>query len=438
MKRSAFGKAAASSLIVAVTMVGCTGAAFRPSMATVKQKDDAGKQALAAEKAIARREADRAIRAAEEAVRLKPDNAAYRQLLGLAYVAGGRFASAETALSDAMTLGNRDSRTVVNLVLVRIALGRNDAAQALLAANADKVPAADYGLAMAMAGNAPEGVRILSEAIHDPSATARTRQNLAYAYALAGRWKDARLVVGMDLDPQAANQRITQWAAVAAPELAPLRVASLIGVSMAGDDAGQPVALALAPEAAPVADAPVQMASYEMDVPRHVAEELIETADSAPIGAADAIPVRIAVSPTPGVSHRDSMPRNIPAQTASRKTAFPVMQKVALIRPVDNGVSNWVVQLGAYDSAAVAREKWMSMSRSNGMLAAFPVMASQATINGTVFHRLAIKGFASRADAVALCRSIRLGKGQCFVREGAPNAAPLRWAAAKGRQFASR
>src|SRR3546814_3481386 len=77
-----------------------------------------------------------------------------------------------------MALGNQESRTIVNLALVRIALGRSAAAQTLLAANADNVPAADYGLAMAMAGNAPEGVRILSEAIHDPSATARTRQNL--------------------------------------------------------------------------------------------------------------------------------------------------------------------------------------------------------------------------------------------------------------------
>src|SRR3546814_16591747 len=64
---------------------------------------------------------------------------------------------------------------------------------------ADIVPAADYGLAMAMAGDAPEGVRILYEMIHDPAATARTRQNLAYAYALAGRWTDARLLRSAEL-----------------------------------------------------------------------------------------------------------------------------------------------------------------------------------------------------------------------------------------------
>ncbi|WP_257541273.1 SPOR domain-containing protein [Sphingobium sp. CFD-1] len=434
MKRSAFGKAAASSLIVAVTMVGCTGAAFRPSMTTASQKGDASKQALAAEKAMAGHDAVRAIRAAEEAVRLKPDNAAYRQLLGLAYVAGGRFVSAETALSDAMALGNQESRTIVNLALVRIALGRSAAAQTLLAANADNVPAADYGLAMAMAGNAPEGVRILSEAIHDPSATARTRQNLAYAYALAGRWKDARLVVGMDLDPLAANQRITQWATIAAPELAPMRVASLMGVSVASDDAGQPVALALAPVAVPVDAVSVQMAAVEEDAPK----QIIETADAVPIIAADASPVRVALSPTPVMPDRNIMSGNAISKPLPRKVNAPPLQKAAFIRPVENGASSWVVQLGAYDSAAIAREKWIGMSRSNEVLAAFPVITSQATVNGITFHRLAIKGFAKRADAMSLCRSIQARKGQCFVREGAPNAAPLQWAAAKGRRFASR
>lgn len=435
MKRSAFGKAAASSLIVAVTMVGCSGAAFRPSKTAVVKQKDAVRQALAAEKAIAGRDADRAVQAAEEAVRLKPDDAAYRQVLGLAYVAGGRFLSAETALSDAMTLGSQDSRTIVNLALVKIALGRNEAAQALLIAHADRIPASDYGLAMAMAGNASEGVRILSEAIHDPSATARTRQNLAYAYALAGRWKDARLVVGMDLDPLAANQRITQWASVSAPELAPMRVASLIGVDIAGEDAGQPVALALAP----AVDAPVQTASAEQDEFTD-GQQVIKTADAAAVIAADPSPVRVAaIAPVsrPAMSDHISAPIRDRAQATPRKAA-PVMQKAAFIQPVDNGASNWVVQLGAYDSAAVAREKWIGMSRTNSVLAAFPVMTSQATVNGAIFHRLAVKGFASRADAMTLCRRIRVRKGQCFVREGTPNAAPLKWAGAKGRQFASR
>lgn len=81
----------------------------------------------------------------------------------------------------------------------------------------------------------------------------------------------------------------------------------------------------------------------------------------------------------------------------------------------------------------------MNMAGRSSALAAFPVLTSQATVKGKSFHRLAISGFGSRADAVTACRTIQSQHGQCFVREGAPGATPQRWAiATKGRQFASR
>ncbi|MDI1295102.1 MAG: SPOR domain-containing protein [bacterium] len=453
MKRTTFGKAAVASLLVATTMVGCTGAAFRTSSAAaVKQKSDPAKFASLAEKALADKDGARAVDAAEAAVRGAPDNAAYRQLLGRSYIAAGRFASAESALTDAMTLGNTDARTVINLALVQVALGQNEAARTLLASHADTVPATDYGLALAMAGDAPTGVGILAQAIQDPSATARTRQNLAYAYALAGRWKDARMVAGMDLDPLAANQRISQWAMMAEPSLAPQRVAALMGVTVNGADAGQPVALALAPAAAPVAmaqaspdilpppatadAAPVQMASIDPAPPSPV----IETAEAAPVIRADPKPARVVAHKfiVEGGSTKSSSSRTVKT-AATAPTPSARMQTVAFAKPVGTGASNWVVQLGAYDTAAIAKDKWMTMARVNGAIAAFPVLTSQATIKGKAYHRLAISGFGNRTDAAALCRSIQAQHGQCFVREGAPNATPQRWAvASKGRQFASR
>lgn len=454
MKRKTFGTAALSSLLVATTMVGCSGAAFRPSASAVQQKGDAGKLASAAEKALADRNGAKAVQAAEAAVQLAPQNAAYRQILGRAYVLAGRFASAQTALSDAMTLGNIDASTIVSLALVQVAQGRADAARSLLVANAGTVPAGDYGLAMAMAGDPTGGVRILSEAIHDPSATVRTRQNLAYAYALAGRWKDARMIVGMDMQPLDANKRISDWAQTAEPSLAPMRVAALMGVTIDEGDVGQPVALALAPAAA---DAPVQMAEAAPEAtPLPAAEPAapVEMAQAAPapqpvVEAAPAIkaspaPVRVAAR---DFIVEDRNGKSI-ATARGRAKAQPVpaaaapvarMQQAAFIKPVANGASNWVVQLGAYDNAAIAKEKWLSMAGRNSTLAAFPVLTSQATVNGKAYHRLAISGFGSRADAMVACRTIRAQRGQCFVREGAAGATPQRWAvASRGRQFASR
>lgn len=465
MKRTAFGKAAVSSLMVATTMVGCTGAAFHPRSAAVKHANS-GKPAEAAEKALADRDGAKAVQAAEAAVQAAPDNAQYRQLLGRAYVLDGRFVSAETAFTDAMTLGNRDSRTIVSLALVEVALGKNDAARDLLAANTDNVPAGDYGLALAMAGDPTEGVRILSAAIQDPSANARTRQNLAYAYALAGRWKDARLVAGLDLAPLAANQRIAQWAGMADPALAPQRVAALMGVTVNGADQGQPAVLALAPAAPDAAPMALAAASTEpapvLDLPTG---SPIEMAAAEPAPAAPALNTRIietavpASTPAPAVK---AAPKPAPVRVAAKRDfvvegpaakANPVkgkaaplaspaarLQQVAYIKPVTTGASAWVVQLGAFNSPAVAKEKWTSMARVNGRIAAFPVLTSQATVNGRTFHRIAISGFGSRADAQTLCQSIKAQHGQCFVREGAPNATPQRWAVAstRGRQFASR
>ena len=121
MQRTTFGKAAISSLIVATTMVGCSGAAFHPRAAVSQPKGDPAKLAAKAAEALDDRDADDAVRSAEAAVQLAPQNAGYRQLLGRAYVLAGRFASAETALSDALALGSSDARTIVSLALVQVA-----------------------------------------------------------------------------------------------------------------------------------------------------------------------------------------------------------------------------------------------------------------------------------------------------------------------------
>jgi Flp pilus assembly protein TadD len=429
MNRKTLKSVVLSSLLVATTMVGCTGAAFHPSAAVVPPKSDAAKSAAAAEKAITDRNGGKAVEAAEAAVRLDPQNATYRRTLGRAYVLAGRFASAESALSDAISLGGADAGTFVNLALVQTAQGRADAARDLLTAHADTIPAGDYGLAMAIAGDPAEGVRILSAAIQDPSATVRTRQNLAYAYALAGRWKDARMVVGMDMEPLAANKRISDWAQIAEPSLAPLRVAALMGVTIHQADPGQPVALELAAPASPVEMASAAPEAAMPNSPMHMAED---NAAQQAVSVIQALPEPVRVAAY-GSENRLKM------RAAGSRMPVAQMQRAAFINPVGASASQWVVQLGAYDNAAVAKEKWFAMAGRNATLAAFPVLTSQATVNGRAYHRLAISGFGDRSDAAAMCRTIRSRGGQCFVRETAPDATPQRWAlSARGRQFASR
>jgi Flp pilus assembly protein TadD len=258
-KRTAFSKLAASSLLVATSMVGCTGQALhrQAGVSAGKLGTMADAQARNAEAALKQHDAAKAIQLAEAAVAASPDKAEFRTLLGRAYLMDGRFASARQAFEDALTLGSTDGRTIVNLSLIHVAEGDSKGAQRLLTDRVDVLTAADYGLAMAMAGNPDEAIRVLSQAIHAPTAGAKERQNLAYAYALAGQWTEARQVAALDLAPIDAARRVLQWAESAQPGGESRRVIAMMGVAPRADDAGLPVRLALGQ---PQAQAPVQMA----------------------------------------------------------------------------------------------------------------------------------------------------------------------------------
>ncbi|CAN5351783.1 hypothetical protein BH10PSE12_BH10PSE12_19130 [soil metagenome] len=446
MKRKALAKVAASSLILAATMVGCTGAAYRtsPAFAGAKAGNDAVRMAGTAEQALSHRNFAEAVTAGEAAVALAPDSGAYRTLLGRAYLASGRFASAETAFKDAMTLGNSDSRTIVSLSLLQTARGDAAAARSLLVSEMDRLPAADYGLAIAMAGDAPEGVRVLGEAIHDPSADAKTRQNLAYAYALMGRWREARLIAEQDVAPTIAAQRVLKWAQLAQPGAEAQRVAFLLGVDPRADDSGLPSRLALAP-IAPASAPAMQMAAAETTVPKSAPDAPVAI-DPVAIDVSEGAPTPVVVADAQPILDHTPIPRAprllaVPTP-AARPTPMPLMRKAAWVTPVASAMSPWVVQLGAYDSAAIAKEKWQHMAQYNTTLGAFPVVNSTATVDGRFYYRLAVSGFGDRSGADNMCRALRADGGRCFVRQAGPEIKNAVWAStqvkAKSKQLAMR
>ena len=185
-----------------------------------------------------------AIGQAEAAVAASPRVAALRVALGNAYLRAGRFQSASESFNDAMDLGDNSGKTALSLALTYIANGRNADAVGLLDDWRDVIPAADHGLALALAGETGRGVSVLSEALRGGEATPKLRQNLAYAYALDGRWREARLMVEQDVPANLVDQRISDWAASARPEDSRNRVAGMLNVQIR-PDAGQPRQLAL-------------------------------------------------------------------------------------------------------------------------------------------------------------------------------------------------
>src|SRR3546814_7744422 len=97
---------------------------------------------------------------------------------------------------------------------------------------------------MALAGDTEEGLRILSAEARQLDATARTRQNLAYTLALAGRWREYKMVASQDLSPEDAGKRVGEWAVLARPGAEVQQVEKLMGVTQAAEP-GQPLGLEL-------------------------------------------------------------------------------------------------------------------------------------------------------------------------------------------------
>lgn len=234
------------------TRLRLTGLAFGTAMASVllagcattfPQSADAS--ATAAQAAMAEGRHDRALRLAEQAVQADPHNAANRALLGKAYLDAGRFASAEATYTDAMMLGDNSPRTALSLALALTAQAKYTEAGALLNAWEGRLPVADLGLALALAGQPDRGIHLMTNAIRGGDDTVKMRQNLAYAYAVAGRWRESRLMAAQDVPADQVGARMEQWAAMASPEAYEQRVARLLGVPAGVRDAGQPLHLAL-------------------------------------------------------------------------------------------------------------------------------------------------------------------------------------------------
>lgn len=459
MNRKMLKSLALSGFVLGVA-TGCSGMgkmAEAPSRA-------AGAPALAAKSADKARAAleagkpSKAVGLAEAAVAGSPRDAGFRALLGQAYLNDGRFASASAALTEAMELGATDSNTILSLTLSQIAQGKNAEAVSLLTRHRDTVPAPDLGLALALAGDAEGSLYVLGQAARAEGAEARTRQNFALALALSGRWAQARIVASQDLSLDKLEGRMAEWSKLAEQPNAQVRVAGLIGTE-AQQDAGMPVRLALSNfvdtqmAAAEPVSAPAVLAGAD---PAPVADY----APPPPVLADAGSTIRSVELPMPvrtegGVVPVTELPQPTPAgemilaETAPYRAA-PRARGEGRIRPAQQQAlelatvlipkamgfdaknpDGWAVQLGAYDSLAIAKEKWGTLKKRNNMLGNFPASSHAATIKGRTYYRLTVNGLASRTDATSLCNQLKAQGQTCFIR-AMGGGETIQWAAKAG------
>ena len=115
-----------------------------------------------------------------------------------------------TSFDDAMKLGDNSARTALSLSLALTGEGKYREAAALLNDWEGEIATADLGLALALAAQPERGIHLMSNAIRQGDNTPKMRQNLAYAYALAGRWREARIMAAQDVPADQVSERIAK------------------------------------------------------------------------------------------------------------------------------------------------------------------------------------------------------------------------------------
>jgi len=390
------------------------------------------------------RKIDKAVAKAETAVAKRPSDISARTALGQAYLAAGRFDSAATAFNDAMALGDANPRTALSLALAHIGGGRNQEAITLLDHWRDSIPASDLGLALALAGETGRGVALLSDALRGGEASAKLRQNLAYAYALDGRWREARVMASQDVAPDQIDARISAWALSAKPEDYQRRVAALLGVPVR-PDSGMPQRLALAgtqnfaeaapapaPQAAPAGElaaldgtpgeaAPAEPAYVPAPETAPVAVAAAETAPAEEVAAA-APQTRFVSDPVvqsvPVVAARPGPWKSSHAPVAQRVQA--VFAKASVASAPVGGASvaaadcSHFVQLGSFASEDGARRALKVLAARHANLRGRDMTITPAVVNGKKFWRVAT-GTQDKRSASNICSMVKGQGGACFA-----------------------
>lgn len=463
MRKNTAFRLAASSLAIGLTTVGCTPAAHQAATVSTKAANPkAEKQAYDAHasslQAVRNGDLVAALAHIERAVELAPRDVAYRMVLADLYLKNGRFLSAEQAYGDALILNPGNPKAALSKALMQVAQGKQAQAVIALDGLSDIAAPGDLGLAYALAGQHDRAIAMLEPLARSEQADSRIRQNLALSYALAGDWAKARILASQDVSPAELGARLEQWAALARPQAAYSQVASLFGVANVVADGGQPLALALMPEApqapAPAAsegavevaqaEAEINVAATEVPASAYAEAPAAVTLDRIiaesfrlegvqPAAAEPAIVSKVQVASAIQSLVTSEAPV-IPAVAEKPLPKFAPASQRATLEPVRSKKSTgrFVVQIGAFKTAGQAERAWIEAEKRYSLAGREPLSTTVDIKGKGHFHRLSVAGFDSNADAQKFCGSIKAKGGACFVRTTAGDA-PVQWASRAAR-----
>jgi hypothetical protein len=150
--------------------------------------------------------------------------------------------------------------------------------------------------------------------------------------------------------------------------------------------------------------------------------------------AAEQVPARVQYAAAAESLVRPD-PVVMPVASRAVRSLAPVASRVLRAAPLPGTRSasgKFVVQIGAFSSAANAARAWKTYETKYGLRAEQPVTMT-LDHRGRLLHRVAISGFVSRKEASQVCRVIQTRGGACFVRSNAGDAA-IDWAARYARR----
>ncbi len=433
LKRTKMIGFAVTTALASATLAGCAGNAA----------PEARVSAAKAEQNLERGKASKAVSHAEAAVLAEPRNVAHRVMLGAAYLEDGRFVSAETSFAEAMELGSTDSRIVVSRALAQIAIGRSEDALILLKDWQDAIDPADLGLAFALAGEPGRGVHVLGNALRSGQDTSKIRQNLAYAFALNGDWRDARLMAANDVPADQLGDRMSEWASHTLPGAYTARVAGLLGVEVQADP-GRPVMLALdnnlsVPQMAAevsgdselpavperdlppaLAGLPASMKAQEVDIAPLTPVELANNEFMTPAQPVEQVAIVTPVAKAPALQAPTPKAPVMQTPVRTARAAATVVTPSKRLAPSNTSAAAQLAdgehyaQLGSFYTEADAKRAWKIFQSRYAALADKQMVITKAKVRGKLYYRVSAADLAA-SSAQALCSTVKDSGHGCFA-----------------------
>lgn len=285
-----------------------------------------------------------AVTAAEQAFRQQPDNSDIQFKLGRAYLMAGRYLSAWQCLNKLVLRDPYNEKARLYMGLAAIGSNNKTAAQSILSP-ITKVSPVDLGLALTLAGQPTEAIKRMEPLLSTPSNSARLRQNLAFAYAMAERWNDASKMAGQDLSADQVNARLSQWSRVIREKNGAVQLQAFIGVPPAKDYGF----LSSAPASIPVVQTPSPVIPPKADSPAPrptVSPAIMPASSSAPVApsisqptktAAIANPIPVPAKPaTPAPTALSNDQNGQHMATATSATTAPATRPAATLTAATN------------------------------------------------------------------------------------------------------